>query len=47
VLKPGGRLVLADWFKDVGLGEQAFNNDIKPIEGRPYSISTSMVRSLT
>ncbi|KFA64318.1 hypothetical protein S40285_02911 [Stachybotrys chlorohalonatus IBT 40285] len=32
VLKPGGRLVLADWFKDVGLGEQAFNNDIKPIE---------------
>jgi tocopherol O-methyltransferase len=33
VLKPGGKLVLADWFKDVDLDEKAFADDIKPIEG--------------
>jgi tocopherol O-methyltransferase len=33
VLKDGGKLVLADWFKDEGLDETTFNNDIKPIEG--------------
>ncbi|KAJ4322938.1 hypothetical protein N0V84_004591 [Fusarium piperis] len=32
VLKPGGRLVLADWFKAENLDEAAFVNDIKPIE---------------
>ncbi|KAK0739882.1 S-adenosyl-L-methionine-dependent methyltransferase [Apiosordaria backusii] len=32
VLKPGGKLVLADWFKDEGLSEQQFEADIKPIE---------------
>lgn len=32
VLKPGGRLVLADWFKAEGLDKAAFDNDIKPIE---------------
>jgi len=33
VLKDGGKLVLADWFKADGLAEKAFDNDIKPIEG--------------
>lgn len=32
VLKPGGKLVLADWFKAEDLDETTFNNDIKPIE---------------
>ncbi|KAM0419012.1 hypothetical protein ACHAPT_012063 [Fusarium lateritium] len=32
VLKPGGKLVLADWFKADDLDEAAFVNDIKPIE---------------
>ncbi|KAH7320290.1 S-adenosyl-L-methionine-dependent methyltransferase [Stachybotrys elegans] len=32
VLKPGGKLALADWFKDVDLAEKDFNDDIKPIE---------------
>ncbi|KAK4460847.1 gamma-tocopherol methyltransferase [Cladorrhinum samala] len=32
VLKSGGKLVLADWFKDAGLGEKEFDADIKPIE---------------
>lgn len=33
VLKPGGKLALADWFKADGLDEKQFANDIKPIEG--------------
>ncbi len=33
VLKPGGKLVLADWFKAEDLGEKEFNSDIRPIEG--------------
>lgn len=33
VLRPDGKLVLADWFKNEGLSEKEFNNDIKPIEG--------------
>lgn len=33
VLKVGGRLALADWFKAEGLGEGEFETDIKPIEG--------------
>lgn len=33
VLKKGGKLALADWFKAEGLGEKAFVDDIKPIEG--------------
>ncbi|KAF5002262.1 hypothetical protein FGRMN_479 [Fusarium graminum] len=32
VLKPGGKLVLADWFKAEGLDDTTFVNDIKPIE---------------
>ncbi|KAK4179807.1 S-adenosyl-L-methionine-dependent methyltransferase [Triangularia setosa] len=32
VLKPGGKLVLADWFKDEGLTQEQFDADIKPIE---------------
>jgi tocopherol O-methyltransferase len=33
VLKPGGKLALADWFKAEGLSEKEFADDIKPIEG--------------
>ncbi|KAF4981801.1 hypothetical protein FZEAL_2474 [Fusarium zealandicum] len=32
VLKPGGKLILADWFKAEDLDETVFINDIKPIE---------------
>ncbi|KAF6800337.1 Tocopherol O-methyltransferase, chloroplastic [Colletotrichum musicola] len=32
VLKPDGKLALADWFKAENLSETDFNNDIKPIE---------------
>lgn len=33
VLKKGGKLALADWFKAEGLDEKHFTDDIKPIEG--------------
>jgi tocopherol O-methyltransferase len=33
LLKPGGKLVIADWFKDEVLTEQQFKDDISPIEG--------------
>lgn len=45
VLKKEGKLVLADWFKAEGLGEKAFDNDIKPIEGEP-SLVTNLLRLL-
>ncbi|KAH6840811.1 S-adenosyl-L-methionine-dependent methyltransferase [Chaetomium sp. MPI-CAGE-AT-0009] len=32
LLRPGGKLVLADWFKAEGLSESVFDADIKPIE---------------
>ncbi|KAH6627010.1 S-adenosyl-L-methionine-dependent methyltransferase [Chaetomium sp. MPI-SDFR-AT-0129] len=32
LLRPGGKLVLADWFKAEELGEGVFEADIKPIE---------------
>ena len=32
VLKPGGKLVIADWFKSTTLTSQQFDADIKPIE---------------
>ncbi|KAH6680594.1 tocopherol O-methyltransferase [Halenospora varia] len=32
LLKEGGKLVVADWFKDEGLSEKAFKDDISPIE---------------
>lgn len=32
VLKPGGKLVIADWFKSTTLTPQQAENDIKPIE---------------
>lgn len=34
VLQPGGKLVLADWFKAEDLDATTFTNDIKPIEGK-------------
>lgn len=33
LLKPGGKLVVADWFKDEALTEAQFKADISPIEG--------------
>lgn len=33
LLKSGGKLVVADWFKDEGLSEKQFKGDISPIEG--------------
>lgn len=33
LLNPGGKLVVADWFKDEGLSEKQFKDDISPIEG--------------
>jgi len=33
LLKPGGKLVIADWFKKEGLTAQQMDADIKPIEG--------------
>ncbi|KPM41209.1 hypothetical protein AK830_g5353 [Neonectria ditissima] len=34
VLQPGGKLILADWFKAEGLDDTTFVNNIKPIEGK-------------
>jgi tocopherol O-methyltransferase len=34
LLKPGGKLVVADWFKDENLTEAQFKADISPIEGK-------------
>lgn len=33
VLKKGGKLAIADWFKAEDLDDKQFANDIKPIEG--------------
>ena len=33
LLKPGGKLVIADWFKAEDLNKQQMDADIKPIEG--------------
>jgi tocopherol O-methyltransferase len=32
LLKDGGKLVVADWFKNEGLTEKEFKDDISPIE---------------
>lgn len=39
VLKPEGKLVVADWFKDMTLTTEQMEADIKPIEGmyNPFS----------
>jgi SAM-dependent methyltransferase len=39
LLRPGGKLVLADWFKAEGLDEAQFAADIKPIEGEPSRLN--------
>lgn len=36
LLKPGGKLVVADWFKSEELTEQEFRDDIAPIEGMSH-----------
>ena len=33
LLNPGGKLVIADWFKAEGLTDEQMEADIKPIEG--------------
>ena len=33
LLNPGGKLVIADWFKAEGLTDKQLDTDIKPIEG--------------
>lgn len=38
VLKPGGKLALADWFKAENVTETEFANDLKPIEGMLASL---------
>jgi tocopherol O-methyltransferase len=47
VLKPGGKLALADWFKAEELSEKDFADDIKPIEGMiassPKSVSSGSI----
>jgi tocopherol O-methyltransferase len=40
VLREGGKLVLADWFKDEGLTTKEFDDDIKPIEGELIPVLT-------
>lgn len=44
VLKPRGKLALADWFKADCLDEKQFANDIKPIEGKWGFRRTATVR---
>lgn len=36
LLKPGGKLVVADWFKDENVSEALMKADIAPIEGKGY-----------
>jgi len=40
LLKPGGKLVIADWFKAEDLSEQQMDDDIHPIEGKPAVASS-------
>ncbi|KAH6997077.1 S-adenosyl-L-methionine-dependent methyltransferase [Ilyonectria destructans] len=42
VLNPGGKLVLADWFKAENIDETTFVNDIKPIEGKSFDDYTQI-----
>lgn len=41
LLKPGGKLVVADWFKAQGLTTKQMKADIKPIEGKTFPASGS------
>ena len=38
LLKKGGKLVIADWFRAEGLTEKQVGDDIKPIEGETFPI---------
>lgn len=42
LLKPGGKLVVADWFKAEDLTDAQFSADIAPIEGETASILVSV-----
>lgn len=39
LLKPGGKLIVADWFKAEDLTEAQFKADIAPIEGKKHLYS--------
>jgi tocopherol O-methyltransferase len=45
LLRPGGKLVVADWFKAEGLTTAQLEADIKPIEGQTLCASTRPVLS--
>ena len=45
LLKPGGRLVVADWFKAGGMTDSELDADIRPIEGELALMTT--IHSLT
>ena len=40
LLNPGGKLVIADWFKAQDLTDMELDADIKPIEGEMKSLAT-------
>ena len=42
LLKPGGKLVVADWFKADGMTDAELDADIRPIEGE-LALMTSML----
>ena len=47
VLRPGGKLAIADWFKAEDLTDEQLEADIKPIEGSQTSIRTEIATELT
>lgn len=44
LLNPGGKLVIADWFKAEGLTSAQMDADIKPIEGQYLLMSDNILR---
>lgn len=49
LLKQGGKLALADWFKAEGLNDKQFGDDIRPIEGEwvPFPVPVSRTRQVS
>jgi tocopherol O-methyltransferase len=43
LLNPGGKLVIADWFKAEGLSSQQMDADIKPIEGECFGFTLALI----
>lgn len=46
LLNPGGKLVVADWFKSEDLTEEQFKADISPIEGLDYKFWKELLLTL-